>query len=151
MSCHNGLSGLLFKFVGLQKGGPYLAIYLWAFMFVLSIMIMTLYPILILLLFLTSSLLYVFRKLSSTKLVRALLCLFWFSFCLWRLRWWLPEGVLREKIEKLASSLKFPLKKWFVVDGSTRLSHSNVSLNLHTLMGQVIVVQNLHMLIYFAY
>ncbi|XP_021887808.1 CAAX prenyl protease 1 homolog [Carica papaya] len=37
----------------------------------------------------------------------------------------LPEGVLREKIEKLASSLKFPLKKLFVVDGSTRSSHSN--------------------------
>ncbi|KAI5404926.1 CAAX prenyl protease 1, partial [Lathyrus oleraceus] len=28
-------------------------------------------------------------------------------------------------IEKLASSLKFPLKKLFVVDGSTRSSHSN--------------------------
>ena len=30
-----------------QKGGPYLAIYLWAFMFVLSIVMMTVYPILI--------------------------------------------------------------------------------------------------------
>ncbi|CAN6244987.1 unnamed protein product [Urochloa humidicola] len=37
----------------------------------------------------------------------------------------LPEGVLREKIEMLAASLKFPLKKLFVVDGSTRSSHSN--------------------------
>ncbi|KAI5440504.1 hypothetical protein KIW84_010110, partial [Lathyrus oleraceus] len=35
----------------------------------------------------------------------------------------LPDGPLREKIEKLASSLKFPLKKLFVVDGSTRSSH----------------------------
>lgn len=31
----------------LQKGGPYLAIYLWGFMFALSIIMMTLYPILI--------------------------------------------------------------------------------------------------------
>ncbi|XP_060959721.1 CAAX prenyl protease 1 homolog isoform X2 [Cannabis sativa] len=30
-----------------QKGGPYLAIYYWAFMFILSIVMMTLYPILI--------------------------------------------------------------------------------------------------------
>ncbi|KAF9687848.1 hypothetical protein SADUNF_Sadunf02G0135800 [Salix dunnii] len=37
----------------------------------------------------------------------------------------LPEGELREKIEKLASFLHFPLKKLFVVDGSTRSSHSN--------------------------
>ena len=34
---------------------------------------------------------------------------------------------MREKIEALAASLKFPLKKLFVVDGSTRSSHSNVS------------------------
>ncbi|XP_020094591.1 CAAX prenyl protease 1 homolog [Ananas comosus] len=76
-----------------QKGGPYLAIYLWGFMFVLSILMMTLYPILIAPLF---------NKFTP-----------------------LPEGELREKIEKLAASLKFPLKKLFVVDGSTRSSHSN--------------------------
>lgn len=76
-----------------QKGGPYLAIYLWGFMFVLSIVMMTLYPILIAPLF---------NKFTP-----------------------LPEGELREKIEKLAASLKFPLKKLFVVDGSTRSSHSN--------------------------
>lgn len=33
--------------VWLQKGGAYLAIYLWAFMFVLSLVMMTLYPVLI--------------------------------------------------------------------------------------------------------
>ncbi|CAL9086559.1 unnamed protein product [Musa textilis] len=76
-----------------QKGGPYLAIYLWAFMFVLSLIMMTLYPILIAPLF---------NKFTP-----------------------LPDGELREKIEKLAASLKFPLKKLFVVDGSTRSSHSN--------------------------
>uniref|UniRef100_A0A2P2M8S7 CAAX prenyl protease n=1 Tax=Rhizophora mucronata TaxID=61149 RepID=A0A2P2M8S7_RHIMU len=76
-----------------QKGGPYLAIYLWAFMFVLSLVMMTLYPILIAPLF---------NKFTP-----------------------LPEGGLRTKIENLASSLKFPLKKLFVVDGSTRSSHSN--------------------------
>ncbi|XP_034204659.1 CAAX prenyl protease 1 homolog isoform X2 [Prunus dulcis] len=76
-----------------QKGGAYLAIYLWAFMFVLSLVMMTLYPVLIAPLF---------NKFTP-----------------------LPEGELRQKIEKLASSLKFPLKKLFVVDGSTRSSHSN--------------------------
>ncbi|KAL0675482.1 hypothetical protein Bca4012_003463 [Brassica carinata] len=76
-----------------QKGGPYLAIYLWAFMFILSLVMMTIYPVLIAPLF---------NKFTP-----------------------LPDGDLREKIEKLASSLKFPLKKLFVVDGSTRSSHSN--------------------------
>ncbi|PIM99793.1 Metalloprotease [Handroanthus impetiginosus] len=76
-----------------QKGGPYLAIYLWAFMFVVSLVMMTLYPILIAPLF---------NKFTP-----------------------LPDGDLRIKIENLASSLKFPLKKLFVVDGSTRSSHSN--------------------------
>jgi len=37
----------------------------------------------------------------------------------------LPEGELRGKIETLAASLHFPLKKLFVVDGSTRSAHSN--------------------------
>uniref|UniRef100_A0A2P2M8T9 CAAX prenyl protease n=1 Tax=Rhizophora mucronata TaxID=61149 RepID=A0A2P2M8T9_RHIMU len=76
-----------------QKGGPYLAIYLWAFMFVLSLVMMTLYPILIA---------PFFNKFTP-----------------------LPDGELRTKIENLASILKFPLKKLFVVDGSTRSSHSN--------------------------
>ncbi|KAF8412202.1 hypothetical protein HHK36_000162 [Tetracentron sinense] len=78
----------------IQKGGPYLAIYLWGFIFVLSIVMMTLYPILIAPLF---------NKFTP-----------------------LPDGQLRDKIENLASSLKFPLKKLFVVDGSTRSGHSNV-------------------------
>ncbi|CAI9781542.1 unnamed protein product [Fraxinus pennsylvanica] len=76
-----------------QKGGPYLAIYLWAFMLVLSLVMMTVYPILIAPLF---------NKFTP-----------------------LPDGELRVKIENLASSLKFPLKKLFVIDGSTRSSHSN--------------------------
>ncbi|KHN29321.1 CAAX prenyl protease 1 like [Glycine soja] len=76
-----------------QKGGPYLAIYLWVFTFGLSIVMMTLYPVLIAPLF---------NKFTP-----------------------LPDGQLREKIEKLASSLNYPLKKLFVVDGSTRSSHSN--------------------------
>ncbi|KAK2349513.1 CAAX prenyl protease 1 [Trifolium repens] len=76
-----------------QKGGPYLAIYLWAFMFGLSLVMLTIYPVLIAPLF---------NKFTP-----------------------LPDGTLRERIEKLASSLNFPLKKLFVVDGSTRSSHSN--------------------------
>ncbi|KAK4415916.1 CAAX prenyl protease 1 [Sesamum alatum] len=76
-----------------QKGGPYLAIYLWAFMLIVSLVMMTIYPVLIAPLF---------NKFTP-----------------------LPEGDLRTKIEVLASSLKFPLKKLFVIDGSTRSSHSN--------------------------
>ena len=34
-------------------------------------------------------------------------------------------GLCREKIEELAGSLKFPLTKLFVIDGSTRSAHSN--------------------------
>ncbi|CAN7989280.1 unnamed protein product [Ixodes hexagonus] len=37
----------------------------------------------------------------------------------------LPEGDLRTKIEELAASIHFPLKKLFVVEGSKRSSHSN--------------------------
>ncbi|KAG5626680.1 hypothetical protein H5410_011898 [Solanum commersonii] len=77
----------------LQKGGPYLAIYLWGFILILSLVMMTIYPVLIAPLF---------NKFTP-----------------------LPQGELRLKIENLASSLKFPLKKLFVVDGSTRSSHSN--------------------------
>lgn len=35
------------------------------------------------------------------------------------------DRVCREKIEELAGSLKFPLTKLFVIDGSTRSAHSN--------------------------
>ncbi|CAG5136664.1 unnamed protein product [Candidula unifasciata] len=37
----------------------------------------------------------------------------------------LPDGELRSRIEELASNIKFPLKKLFVVEGSKRSSHSN--------------------------
>ncbi|KAH9519400.1 CAAX prenyl protease 1 [Bulinus truncatus] len=37
----------------------------------------------------------------------------------------LPDGELRTLIEELASSIKFPLKKLYVVEGSKRSSHSN--------------------------
>ncbi|KAG7189102.1 hypothetical protein KM043_008678 [Ampulex compressa] len=37
----------------------------------------------------------------------------------------LPEGDLKEKIEALAASMKFPLYKIFIVEGSKRSSHSN--------------------------
>lgn len=37
----------------------------------------------------------------------------------------LPEGTLRTKIEELAGSLHFPLKKLYSMDGSKRSAHSN--------------------------
>lgn len=40
----------------------------------------------------------------------------------------LPEGELKQKIEELAASLKYPLYKLFIVEGSKRSSHSNAYL-----------------------
>lgn len=40
----------------------------------------------------------------------------------------LPEGPLKVEIEKLASSLGFPLYKLYIVEGSRRSSHSNAYL-----------------------
>lgn len=37
----------------------------------------------------------------------------------------LPEGKLRTEVERLAASLKFPLKHLYVIDGSKRSAHSN--------------------------
>ncbi|CAK0780161.1 hypothetical protein CVIRNUC_004953 [Coccomyxa viridis] len=37
----------------------------------------------------------------------------------------LEKGTLKDQIEELAGSLQFPLKKLFVIDGSTRSAHSN--------------------------
>ena len=37
----------------------------------------------------------------------------------------LKEGMLRDRVTALASSLKFPLKHLYVIDGSKRSSHSN--------------------------
>lgn len=37
----------------------------------------------------------------------------------------LPEGELKERIEKLSASIDFPLKKLYIVEGSKRSSHSN--------------------------
>ena len=37
----------------------------------------------------------------------------------------LQDGPLRDRIEALASRLKFPLRKLFVVDGSRHSAHSN--------------------------
>lgn len=37
----------------------------------------------------------------------------------------LPEGALRDRVVALASSLKFPLKHLYVIDGSKRSAHSN--------------------------
>lgn len=37
----------------------------------------------------------------------------------------LPHGPLKHKIERLARSVKFPLTKLYVIDGSRRSAHSN--------------------------
>jgi len=77
----------------LLHSGPYVALYLWAFVFVVFMVFMTVYPEVIAPLF---------NKFDT-----------------------LPEGNLRQKIEDLAGSLRFPLKKLFVIDGSKRSAHSN--------------------------
>lgn len=77
----------------LKNTGPLVAIYLWFFILVVSLFMLTIYPIVIAPLF---------NKFTT-----------------------LPAGSLREKIESLAGSLKFPLTKLFLIDGSTRSAHSN--------------------------
>uniref|UniRef100_M4BVP2 CAAX prenyl protease n=2 Tax=Hyaloperonospora arabidopsidis (strain Emoy2) TaxID=559515 RepID=M4BVP2_HYAAE len=77
----------------IRWGGEYFYMYVWAFLFVFSVVMMTLYPVLIMPLF---------NKFTP-----------------------LEEGELRTRIEALAASLKFPLTKLFVTDGSKRSSHSN--------------------------
>lgn len=84
------ISGLVYI---LLHTGPAMALYMWGFMFALSLVMLTIYPVFIAPLF---------NKYTP-----------------------LEEGSLRTKIEDLASSLNFPLKKLFVVDGSKRSAHSN--------------------------
>ncbi|KAI9576789.1 CAAX prenyl protease 1 homolog [Glossina fuscipes] len=76
-----------------QWGGEHFFIYLWVFAGVLSLILLTIYPIFIAPLF---------DKYTP-----------------------LEEGELRKSIEELAASLKFPLTKLYVVEGSKRSSHSN--------------------------
>ncbi|XP_058452035.1 CAAX prenyl protease 1 homolog [Malaya genurostris] len=76
-----------------QIGGDYFFIWLWAFMGVVSLVLITVYPVYI------APLFDKFRPLE--------------------------EGKLKTSIENLAASLKFPLGKLFVVEGSKRSAHSN--------------------------
>ncbi|XP_023159906.2 CAAX prenyl protease 1 homolog [Drosophila hydei] len=76
-----------------QRGGDNFFIWLWIFAGVISLVLLTLYPIFIAPLF---------DKYTP-----------------------LEQGPLRQSIESLAASLKFPLTKLYVVEGSKRSSHSN--------------------------
>lgn len=77
----------------IKWGGEYFYIYVWAFMFIFSIIMMTLVPVFIMPLF---------NKYEK-----------------------LPDGELKTRIYALAETLKYPLTKLFVMDGSKRSSHSN--------------------------
>jgi STE24 endopeptidase len=77
----------------IKQGGPYFHLYVWAFMFVFSIIMMTIVPVFIMPLF---------NKYEP-----------------------LPDGTLKTEIYALASRLKYPLTKLYVMDGSKRSSHSN--------------------------
>ncbi|XP_054163696.1 CAAX prenyl protease 1 homolog [Oppia nitens] len=74
-------------------GGDYFFVYLWAFVFVVTLFLMTVYA---------DYIAPLFDKFEP-----------------------LPDGELKQQIEKLAASIDFPLKKLFVVEGSKRSSHSN--------------------------
>ncbi|KAL1378416.1 hypothetical protein pipiens_015602, partial [Culex pipiens pipiens] len=76
-----------------QIGGNYFFIWLWAFVGVVSLVLMMVYPVYI------APLFDKFRALE--------------------------DGELKSSIEQLAASLKFPLGKLFVVEGSKRSAHSN--------------------------
>lgn len=77
----------------LQRAGPWVPLQLWAFVLVVSLFFMTIYPV---------AIAPLFNKYEN-----------------------LPEGSLRTKIEELAGSLSFPLKKLYSMDGSKRSAHSN--------------------------
>lgn len=77
----------------IKSGGQYFYLYVWGFMFIFSIFMMTIVPVVIMPLF---------NKYEP-----------------------LPDGDLKTSIYKLADSLKYPLTKLFVMDGSKRSSHSN--------------------------
>ncbi|XP_055606491.1 CAAX prenyl protease 1 homolog [Uranotaenia lowii] len=76
-----------------QIGGDYFFIWLWAFVGMVSLVLITIYPVYI------APLFDKFRPLE--------------------------DGELKTSIENLAASLKFPLGKLFVVEGSKRSAHSN--------------------------
>lgn len=82
---------LLLKIIFVSGDKFYL--YVWAFTFVFSVIMMTLVPVVIMPLF---------NKYEK-----------------------LPDGPLKDSIYNLAGKLSFPLTKLFVMDGSTRSSHSN--------------------------
>ena len=77
-------------------GGPQYYVYVWGFMFVFQLFLMTIYP---------EYIAPLFNKFSPLDPV--------------------THGDLKAKIEELAARVKFPLTKLFVVDGSRRSSHSN--------------------------
>ncbi|XP_055636042.1 CAAX prenyl protease 1 homolog [Toxorhynchites rutilus septentrionalis] len=76
-----------------QIGGEYFFIWLWAFVGVVSLVLISIYPVYI------APLFDKFRPLEDSE--------------------------LKTSIEQLAASLKFPLGKLFVVEGSKRSAHSN--------------------------
>ena len=82
----------------IKAGGEYFYLYVWAFMFVFSVFMMTIVPVFIMPLF---------NKYEP-----------------------LEDGTLKTRIFELADSLKYPLTKLFVMDGSKRSSHSNAFVSL---------------------
>jgi len=77
-------------------GGALFWVYVWALLFLFSILMLVIYPNFIMPLF------------NSFEP--------------------LPDGKLKDEIEKLASKVHFPLTKLFVMDGSKRSAHSNAFL-----------------------
>nr|XP_039249950.1 CAAX prenyl protease 1 homolog [Styela clava] len=76
-----------------KSGGDYFFIYAWLMVFIISMILLHIYP---------EYIAPLFDKYTP-----------------------LPEGDLKKKIEELADSLDYPLKKLYVVEGSKRSSHSN--------------------------
>ena len=75
-----------------ERGGEYFFVYLWAFVTLVIVLLMTVYP---------DYIAPLFDKYSP-----------------------LPEGELRTKIEALAASIDFPLKKLYVVEGTSAFEKS---------------------------
>jgi STE24 endopeptidase len=124
--------------VGIVRwGGPFFYFYVWSFLFVVSILLMTIYPTLI------APMFNKYTKLDkgsssslfSLTLFFSYLCLTFFpSLSLFYsnslslsiyLNLSISLGPIYEAIETLAKSVSFPLSNIFLVDGSKRSAHSN--------------------------
>ena len=110
----------------IKWGGQYFYVYVWAFLFVFSVVMMTVFPVYIQPLFNK----YEGKVWSSDQGAGWILVRLIIPHCVasHTAISELPEGELKDAIYAMAKRLSFPLTKLYQVDGSKRSSHSNAYL-----------------------